>query len=190
MLKTKKGMVGYLRVQTRRIAIKCVIEFGLVIALFVLGIVQTKSRMNMLTVVAILGCLPASKALVELLMILPHKTVSMDIVDSIEQRGEHLTKNYDLVFTSEKKIMPVESIVIKGNTVCGYTSNKKHDLQTIEQHLKQYLKANQLQRVSVKIYSDFSNYLTRVEEMNQLKDDEGARMSEASISRVITSLSL
>lgn len=190
MFKTQKGMAGYLKVQTQKNALKCVVEFGIVIALLFLGISQTKTRLNMLTVFAVLGCLPASKALVELLMILPHKTVSEEILEAVEQRGENLTRNYDLVFTSEKKIMPVESIVIKGNNVCGYSSKKKHSPQIIEEHLKQYFNANQLQKVSVKIFNDFSSYLVRVEEMNRLQCDEGAKKNELAISKVITSLSL
>lgn len=190
MLKTQKGAAGYLRIQTRKIVLKCIVEFGIVIALLILGITQTKTRLNMLTVFAVLGCLPASKALVELFMIIPHKTVSTEIVEAVEQKGESLTRNYDLVFTSEKKIMPVESIVIKGYTVCGYASKKKHSPQTIEEHLKQYFNANQLQKTSVKIYDDFSLYLVRVEEMNRLKNDDEARKIELAISKVLKNLSL
>lgn len=190
MFKTQKGTAGYLRVQTRKIALKCLIEFGIVIALLILGISQTKTRLNMLTVFAVLGCLPACKALVELLMVIPHKTVSTEIVEAINQKGTYLTRIFDLVFTSEKKIMPVESIVIKGNTVCGYTSKKKHSPQIIEEHLKQYLNANQLQKASIKIFDDFTTYLVRVEEMNRLQCDADAKKSEQAISTVITNLSL
>ena len=62
-MKIKKGDAGYISRQKRNCIIKTVIEFGIVVALFVLGIWQTGDRLNLLTVVAVLGCLPASKAL-------------------------------------------------------------------------------------------------------------------------------
>ena len=75
-MKSKKGDAGFIRRQKRNIIAKTVLEFGIVAALLVLGITQTGDRMNLLTIVAVLGCLPASKALVGTIMILPHHSIS------------------------------------------------------------------------------------------------------------------
>ena len=104
---------GYIKSRKKLVLLKCILEFGILIAIFWLGIVQTKTRLNLLTVIAVLGCLPASKALVEFIMILPHKTIDKEMVTEIESNGEMLLKLFDTVFTSEKKIMPVKSIVIR-----------------------------------------------------------------------------
>ena len=60
-MKIEKGKPGYLKAQRDKLLIQTLIEFGIVIALLVIGYVQTGTKLNLLTLVAILGCLPASK---------------------------------------------------------------------------------------------------------------------------------
>ncbi len=186
-MKEKKGEAGYIRRRKRNVAIKTLTEFGLSVALLLLGIWQTGDRLNLLTVVAILGCLPASKSLVEWIMLMPHHSIKEDMAREIEEKGETLTKVYDMVFTSEKKIMPVESIVIAGNTICGYSSKQKIDTNGTAEHIKKYLRANRFSNVSVKIFDNYASYLKRVDEMKQLETEaEG----EAMICRLLLNLSL
>ena len=191
-MKIQKGDAGYIGQRKKRVIIKTILEFGVVIALLLLGIWQTGDRLNLLTVVAILGCLPASKALVELIMIVPHHSVSQVIADEIQLKGEHLTCAFDMVFTSEKKIMPVESLVISNHTVCGYTSNIKADTNGIAAHIKKYLNANKWNKVSVKIFDNYGNYVKRIEDMNEISDKENKELKEQeeAIKQVILSLSL
>jgi len=68
----KKGEAGYISSKKIRAIVKVILEFGIVVALLILGIKQTGDRLNLLTLVAVLGCLPASKALVEFIMIATH----------------------------------------------------------------------------------------------------------------------
>ncbi len=191
-MKMAKGDAGYIRARKRKILLKTVLEFGIVAALLILGIIETGSRQNLLTVVAVLGCLPASKALVELIMVLPHRSIAKDKEAEIEQNATLLTRVYDMVFTSEKIIMPVEAIVISGNTICGYSSNKKIDVNFLAKHLKQYLYANKFDKVSVKIFDDYTAFVTRAEGMNNIaaieKDD--TKRHEEGIRQIILNISL
>lgn len=191
-MKIKKGDAGYIGQRKRNVIIKTVLEFGIVIALFVLGIWQTGDRLNLLTVVAILGCLPASKALVEVIMIAPHHSISQEIREVIEANTTYVTKAYDMVFTSEKKIMPVDSIVISEYTICGYTSKEKVDTNEVAKHLKKYLNANKFSKVSVKIFDNYSTYISRIKEMNHLAMDkeDDVKEKEMAIRQLILNLSL
>ena len=65
-MKIEKGTPGYLNARKIRLLLLALLEFAIVIALLVLGYVQTGTRLNLLTVVAIVGCLPACKVLVGL----------------------------------------------------------------------------------------------------------------------------
>ena len=65
MKKKEKGQPGYIKWRKEKYLIGTIAEFAVVIALVVLGYVQTKTKLNLLTVVAVVGCLPASKMLVE-----------------------------------------------------------------------------------------------------------------------------
>ena len=191
-MKIKKGDAGYICQHKRNVIIKTVIEFGIVIALFVLGVWQTGDRFNLLTVVAILGCLPASKALVEVIMIAPHKSVLSETEKEIKANAEQLTTAFDMVFTSEKKIMPVDCIVILDNTICGYTSKEKVDTNEAAKHIEKYLDSNKYTKVSVKIFDNYKNFLSRIKEMNQLAIEEKnhEKEKELGIRRVILNLSL
>ena len=187
-----KGDAGYIRARKRKILLKTVLEFGIVVALLILGIIETGSRQNLLTVVAILGCLPASKALVELIMVLPHHSISEEMAAEMELNASLLTRVYDMVFTSEKIIMPVEAIVISGNTICGYSSNAKVDMNFITKHLKQYLHMNRFDKVSVKIFDNYTAFATRAEGMNNIAaiEKEDTKRHEEGIRQILLNISI
>ncbi len=124
-MKIQKGDAGYIRSRKIKSLIKTILQFGIVVALLILGIKQTGDKMNVLTIVAILGCLPASKSLVEFIMFLPYKSILKDMGNETKEKAPLLTFVYDMIFTSEKNIMPVDAIVISGNTLFGYSSSKK-----------------------------------------------------------------
>ncbi len=191
-MKRIKGTPGYIKKRKRTVIIKTVLQFGIVIALLLLGIMETKSRMNLLTLVAVLGCLPASKSLVEVIMILPHHTIAADMAEEIQNKTLHLTAVYDLVFTSEKSIMPVDCVVISDNTICGYTSSEKTDTAFAAKHMKQILYANQFTNVSVKIFDNYTAFITRVEGMNNIAavEKNDTKNKEESIRQVILNISL
>ena len=191
-MKVAKGDAGYIRARKRKILLKTVLEFGIVAALLILGIVETGSRQNLLTVVAVLGCLPASKALVELIMVLPHRSITEETTSEIELNANLLTRVYDMVFTSEKIIMPVEAIVISGNTICGYSSNAKVDMNFITKHLKQYLYANRFDKVSVKIFDNYTAFATRAEGMNNIAaiEKNDTKRHEEGIKQILLNISL
>ena len=191
-MKIKKGDAGYICRRKRNCIIKTVVEFGIVIALLLLGIWQTGDRLNLLTVVAILGCLPASKALVEVIMIAPHKSVLSETENEIKANTEYLTTAFDMVFTSEKKIMPVDCIVISGNTICGYTSKEKVDANEAAKHIKKYLDSNKYTKVSVKIFDNYNAFVNRAGEMNSLavKTGSDTKKKEAKIQQIILNISL
>ena len=191
-MKVTKGDAGYIRARKRKILLKTILEFGIVAALLILGIIETGTRQNLLTVVAVLGCLPASKALVELIMVFPHCSISEEKAAEIEWNASLLTRAYDMVFTSEKIIMPVEAIVISGNTICGYSSNAKVDMNDIAKHLKQYLYSNRFDKVSVKIFDNYTAFATRAEGMNNIAaiEKEDTKRHEEGIRQILLNISL
>ena len=150
--KIPKGNPGYIKKRKQNMILKTVLQFGIVIALLILGIVQSDTRLNLLTLVAVLGCLPASKSLVEVIMLFPHHSIEDAKANEIKEKTSNLTTIFDLVFTSEKYIMPVDCIIISDNTICGFASNKKTDTAFAAKHIKQILYANQFTNVSVKIF--------------------------------------
>ena len=70
-----RGTRGYLRTQKIYEILRTVLYFAISLSLFIAGWVSTGSRENLLTIVAVLGCLPACKSLVEMFMFLRYRLV-------------------------------------------------------------------------------------------------------------------
>ncbi len=191
-MKIEKGTPGYIKRQKTRLLIQTAISFGIVIAILVFGYLQTGTKLNLFTVVAILGCLPASRILVEWIAIAPHSTVDAEKADEISRKAPNLTAAYDLVITSREKIMPVDAVVISGHTVCGYTKAKKADPEKTAAHIRQILAENEITKITVKIFSDYTAFLARAEGMNSIAEVERAdsRQKEEKIRRIILNISM
>ena len=155
-MKIQKGDAGYLRRRKRLLILEAVVSFGLVAALVIAGYVTTKTKLNLLTVVAVLGCLPASRILVNLIMVMPHDSIDEATELEISAVTEELTVAYDLVITSEKKAMPVAAVAIYNNTICGYVPVKKVDVDYAAKHIKSIMKQNQFDKAE-----DYVNRLAK-----------------------------
>ena len=191
-MKIEKGQPGYIRARKRKLLLMTALEFAAVIALLILGIMQTGTRLNLLTVAAIVGCLPACKMLVGLITILPYRTIDPKIVEEIEKKASLLTTAYDMVLTSREKIMPVTAVVIAGNTVFGYAPDKKTDPEEAAQHIKNILEENRISKTTVKILNQYTPFLARAEGLNNIAqiEKEDLRKRERKIRRIILNISM
>ena len=166
-----KGTRNYLKTQKKFEIIRTVIYFGISISLFIAGWVATKERINLLTVVAILGCLPASKSAVGMIMYLRYPGCSKESGDAIEAHMDGLNGMFDMVFTSYDKNYQVAHVTVKGNTICGYTEDKNFEEQIFNKHISAILKADNYRDTSIKIFSDLNKYLERLEQLKELDTD-------------------
>ena len=66
-----KGKAGYLAEKQKRLGLQALAEFAVVALILIIGYVITKTRLNIFTVVAIVGCLPAARVLVEFIAMFP-----------------------------------------------------------------------------------------------------------------------
>ena len=167
-----KGTKHYLKTQRICEIIRMVLFFGISGALFLGGYLATGSRLNLLTIVAVLGILPASKSMVSAIMFCCHDSLSDDAASKIEPHVGTLTHLYDLVFTSNSKIYDVGHLTIKGNTACGYTEKKEFDEQAFQKHVQDLLKVDGHKNVTIKIFRDLSKYVDRLDQMQELSCDE------------------
>lgn len=61
-------------------------SFGISIAVFLTGYLTTHTRNNLLTIVAILGCPPAARSAVGMIMLLPYRSFEEEKVRRWKQR--------------------------------------------------------------------------------------------------------
>ena len=190
-----KGSMNYLDSQKKYEIIRTVIYFVLPLSLFVMGWISTGERANLLTVVAILGCLPASKSLVGAIMFCKSKSLSAEDAAIIKPYTEGLHCLYDMVFTTREKTYPVLHMVVCGNTIVGYMPADKEQTKTkklldekvCEEHLVTCLKVDNFKDITVKIFRDVNKYTNRLTQLKELRVDDA---NNTGISNTLKSISL
>ena len=172
-----KNTYGYIDSQKKYEIIRTVIYFGVSLSLFIAGYVATKSKTNLLTVVAVLGCLPASKSLVSTIMFLKHNSCSKIVHDAVEEVMDGLENLYDLVFTSEKVTFVVAHAAYRAKCLVLY-SDKKVDANALEAHIQEYMKRANISGVNVKVYTDLKKYTERLQQLGAIEREEGRMARE------------
>lgn len=192
MKKIEKGVPGYLDYKKKIEIIRTVSYFGIVAAIFFLGYFQTHTRLNLLTVIAVLGCLPASKALVGVIARMPYKSVDRGLAADVASKTTHLTVCYDMVITSTEKIMPVDCIVISGHNVFGYTHSEKVDTEELSKHIKKILEDNRFTGLTVKVLNKYKAFIARAEGLDHIAavEREDSKEREEAIRGIILNISL
>lgn len=174
--KVQKGMFGYLSYKKKMTTIVTIGMFAISLALYVAGYVTTKSNANMLTVVAILGCLPASKSAVSMIMFLKAKGCSEEDKNVIEGAVGSLDGYYDLYFTGYSKNFPTDHMVVTKNSIIAYSADKKITEKDFNEHMKDVLNKERIHDITVKLFTDRAKYVNRLKELNQSEADTSARM--------------
>lgn len=167
-----KGTKNYLNTQKKYEIMRTVLYFGISLSLFIAGYIQTGEKANLLSIVAVLGCLPASKSLVGAIMFLRFHSCGEQTCAAIEEHSQGLSCLYDMVFTSYKKNFVVEHMAVRGNTVCGFAKNRQFEENAFYQHIGNILKMDGHKSVTVKIFTDLQKYTERLEQMKGLEQDE------------------
>ena len=168
----EKGDYGYIDAHKKAQLLKTFIFFLLPAVIFIIGYVTAKSRMNLFTVVAVVGCLPACKELVNVIMFWKRHSLPRELYEEMEQHMAGMEHAYELVLTTYDKNYPVHSLVIRGNEVAGYTTLKDTDLKPLEAHITKILKENRLSAVHVHIFPDLKTYLDRADALAKRDPEE------------------
>ena len=116
-MKVTKGCFGYLKIQKKKEIIRTIFYFALSISIFLMGYVSTGSKLNLLTVVAVLGCLPASKSAVSMIMYIKAGQCSQECYEQLKPYTDGTFMLYDLYLTSYQKNFQISAMAIKNNTV-------------------------------------------------------------------------
>lgn len=171
-----KGTKNYINTQKKYEFIRTFIYFFIPISLFIAGYITTKTKVNLLTIVAVVGLLPASKSLVGLIMFLRFHSLKEENAQRIEAVKHELPQLYDMVFTTYDKTHVVSHMVIAGNTVCGFSEDKNFKEKEFNTHIQNVLKTDGYKNISVKIFTDINKYTERLEQLKDLEIDEGVNI--------------
>ncbi len=188
MKKVQKGCYGYLAWQKKASLIRTVLFFVLSFAIYCIGVFSTGSNKNLLTIVAVLGCLPACKSAVNAVMFFRASGCSVEARKRTAPFDEKLQGLYDMYFTSYKKNFPISHMVLKGNVICACTESERCDCVAGEKHLEQMLLQDGYKHMTVKIFDSLDKYIDRLSQLEKLNVEESPKQAE--MIRMLYSISL
>lgn len=170
--KLQKGEKGYLARQRKNTIFRTVILFALSLAIFLTGYFSTGGKENLLTIVAVLGCLPASRSAVNMIMLMRFHGISEKDFSEIDPHTGSCMSLCDLVFTSYEKNYEIHHMAFKGNTLIGYTAKADCDAAKCAKHLHELCAQNRLKEVEIRIFKELPKYINRLDQMQEFPDYE------------------
>ncbi len=185
-----KGCYGFLNNRKIYTILRTVFFFAVSVSLYIAGIVKTGSNRNLLTIVAVLCCLPACKSAVNCILFLRARGCSEGLHQKLTVYDDNagLMTFYDLYFTSYQKNYPISHMALKGGILCGITENPACSCDEARKHLEQMLSQEGIKNVTVNIFSQESEYLDRLSRLS-LMDEADHREKEGIVS-LLYSISL
>lgn len=170
MLKSKKGLYGYFNAEKKRRIILTILSYAAPLAVLIIGIAVTKTRNNLLTIVAMVCIIPAAMSTVGMIMMLMRKSIPKEEYDQIDPHIGTLTFAYELYMTSEKKNALVDCVVFCGNEVVGLVTDPKTDLKFAQDHLQKMLRSAGY-KTSVHMLGDVKHFVQRLDTLNEHADE-------------------
>ncbi len=181
MKRIPKGTNGYIKSTKLWQLLYVLLIIAIAVALFTIGYITTGTSRNLLTVVAVLAVLPGTKALIRLMLFLPHRTFSserFEALKAISPENAHLYS--DLVFTSTEHVMHLDFLCVCGKECVAYVDDsddkngKKHNKKYIVDYFTESLKND-----GVLIHMHVFNNLQELERrLNSLANSENALEQE------------
>ena len=168
--KIKKGDYGYVKAERKKRLITTIILFLIPLMAYIGGVIVTETNKNIITIVALVGCLPACKSMVGLIMIFLVKPMEKSHYEKIAQHTGDLVMSYEMFLTTYEKNTFVESFAVCGNKVIGFSSHIKGSAQFVEEHVRKILKQNGY-KTEVKVLTELKPFLERLDYLNQHKEE-------------------
>lgn len=161
----RKGQRGYIAAEKKRMLIITAILFAVPLLIFFTALIYFRTRMTIWTVVTVVGCLPACKMMVNLIMLFRCPPVDKEISRQIQEHSGDLVMSYEMYMTFYEKSAFIDAFAICGNQVVGYSSDPKIDIGFMETEAQKILKGNGY-RTNIKIFKELKPFLERLDSMN------------------------
>lgn len=172
-----KGMYGYFSKKKKTEIIKTIVFFSIALAVYFTGLIHTGTNKNLLSIVAILGVLPAGKAAVGMIMLLRFKQITLENYNNLKEYEESHLMLYDLIFVLKEKAVKTECVSIQENSIMILTACAHMKETEIAKELKNFLSNHGKGLCTVRVFKDQKNFLKELNkntssfEKNSVKDN-------------------
>lgn len=167
--KRNKGEFAYPAYEKKRVILRTVIYFAISLAVFLLGYISTKTKENLLTIVAVLGLLPSCKSLVSVIMYLRIPKFSQEIYEELAKHAGTVKTIYSMYLTSYKLNFPINCFAVQGGCLIGYTEFAACDTDACEKHIKDIFSQNAIKGTTIKIFKEQRKFIDRLSQLEALE---------------------
>jgi hypothetical protein len=176
--KVQKGEFGYFEAEKKKRLLITALLFAVPLGIFFSAWIYFKSRLTVWTVVAVVGCLPACKSMVSLIMILRCRPMEGKLYDTIRKHAGDLVMSYEMYMTFYEKSAYIDAVAVCGNQVVAYSSDPKIDTEFMAAEAQKIVRKNGY-KATVKIMKDLRPYLERLDSMNEHREslEEGIKFT-------------
>lgn len=160
----EKGTCGYLDRNKIYAWKKAGVMLAVPVFIFAAAWILKGTRENVMTVVAIVGCLPGCNQVVRAILASRYSSMDRELFEETEAARGTLPVLYETVFTAYEENYPVDCIAVSGREVIGYAADRKLDAAKAAEHIRSMLKKNAY-RQNVKIFKEKKAFLERLKRL-------------------------
>jgi hypothetical protein len=171
MKRVYKGDFGHILYQRKVAIVRSLIMGGVILGLFIIGLLITKTNKNIFSIVAALGCLPLGWSIINLIMYYRAIPLARSSYEKITAHAGSLNMIYDLSLTSEKSTYNVGAITVLEKNIAGYTEDKDMDIQDCQEHIKNQISLSKYHDYTIKIFRNVDEYCRRLDQLEKLRKD-------------------
>ncbi|MFI3200857.1 MAG: hypothetical protein R3Y54_04910 [Eubacteriales bacterium] len=169
--KITKGMYGYRKEIRIKVLIITVIMFLLSLAMYGWGYYHVGTVQSYYTVLAVLGMLPASKSLVNVIMYCKAKECAKQVYEQVAEIPCKYPMLYSLYLTMYEHSTRIDCVHIYDKHMVLLVENPVKG-KVVEAHIKKILPMHHLQGTSVKVIHELETYKNRIQQLNQKYQEE------------------
>ena len=166
MKKTPKGKAGYVQYERiKRFAIMALM-FAIPIGIYATAYKITGTNRNIMTIVSIVGIIPAARFAVSWIMIMLQKKANPEAVKVTEKVAKNLVHGCELMVTAYDGRLNLDAVVVCGNEVAAVClQDDKSKIPMMETHIAKILNTNNFFNSNVKIFDNMKHYTQRIEQL-------------------------
>ena len=174
--KLQKGTYGYIDAYRRRHLIISLAWLFVVAAIFIIGILIFKTKLNFATLAAMLIMLPAVMAWIAYIVMLPYHTDKQKYYETAVKLMEKKTAEVfsDIVMTKYEGSMMISVLVLYDDNFFAYVPKQKKSAKDVKAYLDSLIKAAGGTSRSM-VYDHFDDLQKMLERLSSQENMEGKR---------------
>lgn len=171
MKRKLKGEYGYIAYKKKIELVKTIVLIVLSFATYYLGVLTTGSNKNLLTYVAVLGCLPMAKCAVNFILFTKAHSCSEDVKKSLDD-ANIVPDYFDLYLTTYKVNYSVSAAYYSHSCFVALMEKEcLSDTATVsdaQEYLGTVMTNAGYSNITVKIFDDKDKFIERINELRKM----------------------